>query len=191
VSNARGFRARRNAADRFRSPEIGSPAIRSPARVLPGASQVFCWVHRGRKRRPDAKAGSNSMPARRRPAAREVEGLRMAAASIHFGKAAPSSKELRKKAGTWLKAKRQEAGLSQMDLAQKLGFKYYTFISQVENGFGRVPSESMEAWGLALGLAPADSCRITTPTCTGSCLERPDDRRSVRSAPRGRPVAPR
>ena len=83
----------------------------------------------------------------------------MAAASIHFGKAAPSSKELRKKAGAWLKERRQAAGLSQMDLAQELGFKYYTFISQVENGFGRVPSESMEAWAVALGLAPADFAR--------------------------------
>ena len=83
----------------------------------------------------------------------------MAAASIHFGKAAPSSKELRKKAGTWLKAKRQEAGLSQMDLAQKLGFKYYTFISQVENGFGRVPNDSMEAWARALNVAPAEFAR--------------------------------
>ena len=46
-----------------------------------------------------------------------------------------------------------------MDLAQKLGFKYYTFVSQVENGFGRVPSESMEAWANALGVAPADFAR--------------------------------
>jgi transcriptional regulator with XRE-family HTH domain len=83
----------------------------------------------------------------------------VAAASIHFDKEKPSSKELRKKAGTWLKQRRGEAGLSQMDLAQKLGFKYYTFISQVENGFGRVPSESMEPWALALGLAPADFAR--------------------------------
>ena len=83
----------------------------------------------------------------------------LAAASIHFGKASPSSKERRKKAGAWLKQARQEAGLSQIDLAQKLGFKYYTFISQVENGFGRVPSESMEAWAVALNLAPSDFAR--------------------------------
>ena len=107
----------------------------------------------------------------------------MAAASIHFGKAAPSSKELRKRGRTWLKAKRQEAGLSQMDLAQKLNFKYYTFISQVENGFGRVPSESMEAWGLALGLAPVDFARhllsYYDPDLHRLLFERPDDRRSV------------
>ena len=83
----------------------------------------------------------------------------MAAASIHFEKGSPSSKERRKEAGRWLKEMRQRAGLSQLDLAQKLGLKYYTFISQVENGFGRVPSDSMEAWAVALGLAPADFVR--------------------------------
>jgi hypothetical protein len=40
-----------------------------------------------------------------------------------------------------------------------LGFKYYTFISQIENGFGRVPSESMEAWAVALGLPPSEFAR--------------------------------
>lgn len=81
------------------------------------------------------------------------------AASLHFGRASPSSKELRKRAGAWLKERRQEAGLSQIDLAHKLGFKYYTFISQVENGFGRVPSESMEGWALAIGVPPAEFAR--------------------------------
>jgi hypothetical protein len=46
--------------------------------------------------------------------------------------------------------------LSQIQLADVLGFKYYTFISQVENGFGRVPVESMEAWAKALGADPTD-----------------------------------
>ena len=45
--------------------------------------------------------------------------------------------------------------MSQIQLADVLGFKYYTFISQVENGFGRVPVESMEAWAKALGVEPA------------------------------------
>ena len=63
--------------------------------------------------------------------------------------------ELRKQAGTWLKELRASAGLSQIELAAVLGFKYYTFISQVENGFGRVPTESMEAWARALGVEPS------------------------------------
>ena len=70
-------------------------------------------------------------------------------------KAAPESRQLRKQAGDWLKARRADAGLSQMDLAMRLGLKYYTFISQVENGFSRVPTEAMAAWATELGLEPA------------------------------------
>jgi transcriptional regulator with XRE-family HTH domain len=78
---------------------------------------------------------------------------------MQFAKAAPEAQQLRKQAGTWLKEMRKEAGLSQIELAQRLGLKYYTFISQVENGFGRVPSESMENWAKALGVAPSTFAR--------------------------------
>jgi len=74
---------------------------------------------------------------------------------VQRGKALPEARQLRKQAGDWLKARRAEAGLSQVDLAAKLGLKYYTFISQVENGFSRVPTETMEAWAIQLGLEPA------------------------------------
>ena len=69
---------------------------------------------------------------------------------------APKGVEQRKRAGAWLQERRKAAGLSQIELAQRLGLKYYTFISQVENGFGRVPTDSMEAWAAALGVKPAD-----------------------------------
>ena len=55
---------------------------------------------------------------------------------------------------------RRKAGLSQMDLANQLGFKYYTFISQIENGFGRVPSQSMGDWARALGVRPSQFARV-------------------------------
>ena len=74
---------------------------------------------------------------------------------MQFVKAAPEAKELRRRAGAWLKELRGRAGLSQLQLAQQLGLKYYTFVAQVENGFGRVPTESMEAWARALGIEPA------------------------------------
>ena len=67
----------------------------------------------------------------------------------------PEARQLRKQAGDWLKLRRADAGLSQVDLAARLGLKYYTFISQVENGFSRVPTEAMEAWATELGLEPA------------------------------------
>jgi transcriptional regulator with XRE-family HTH domain len=80
------------------------------------------------------------------------------------GKAAPEAKQpeakqLRKLAGDWLKQRRADAELSQADLAARLGLKYYTFISQVENGFSRVPTEIMGAWASELGLEQAAFAR--------------------------------
>lgn len=68
----------------------------------------------------------------------------------------PEARQLRKQAGDWLKQRRADAGLSQVALAERLGMKYYTFISQVENGFSRVPTETMEAWATQLGLEPSE-----------------------------------
>lgn len=79
--------------------------------------------------------------------------------SMHFAKAEPGAQEMRKQAGTWLKQLRAAAGLSQVELAAGLGLKYYTFISQVENGFGRVPTDQMEGWARALGVAPSEFAR--------------------------------
>jgi transcriptional regulator with XRE-family HTH domain len=78
---------------------------------------------------------------------------------MRFAKAAPEAKQQRKRAGDWLKQLRAEAGLSQIALSERLGLKYYTFVSQVENGFGRVPTESMEAWARALGVDPSHFAR--------------------------------
>jgi transcriptional regulator with XRE-family HTH domain len=78
---------------------------------------------------------------------------------MQFAKAAPEAKIMRKQAGAWLKELRVKAGLSQVQLAERLGLKYYTFISQVENGFGRVPTESMEKWAAALGVSAKDFAR--------------------------------
>src|SRR5688572_15620438 len=67
---------------------------------------------------------------------------------------AAEPKQLRKQAGECLKQRRADAELSQADLATRLGLKYYTFISQVENGFSRVPTELIGAWAHELGLEP-------------------------------------
>jgi transcriptional regulator with XRE-family HTH domain len=74
-------------------------------------------------------------------------------------KSPDEAKLRRREAGVWLKALRQRAGMSQIQLAEVLGYKYYTFIAQVENGHGRVPTDGMEAWALALGEPPSTFAR--------------------------------
>lgn len=61
-------------------------------------------------------------------------------------------RELRRAAGRWLKSLREARGLSQRQLAEKVGVDYYTFISQLEAGRGRVPPERYETWAAALGV---------------------------------------
>lgn len=62
--------------------------------------------------------------------------------------------ELRKEAGRWLKKLREDRGLSQRQLAEKVGTDYYTFISQLETGRGRIPPDRYRIWAEALGLDP-------------------------------------
>ena len=69
-------------------------------------------------------------------------------------------KVLRQQAGRWLKTAREQAGLTQAELAEKVGLRYYTFVSQVENGLGRVPVESQGAWAVAIGADPMHFARI-------------------------------
>lgn len=67
-------------------------------------------------------------------------------------RADPDVQELRKAAGAWLRDLRERRGLSQRDLANLVGADYYTFISQLETGRGRVPPDRYEAWAKALGV---------------------------------------
>jgi transcriptional regulator with XRE-family HTH domain len=63
--------------------------------------------------------------------------------------------QLRQEAGRWLKSLREAAQLSQRQLAEKVGIEYYTFISQIESGRGRIPPERYAAFAHAFGLEPA------------------------------------
>ena len=65
---------------------------------------------------------------------------------------AAETKVLRQEAGRWLRALRENAGLTQAELADAVGLRYYTFISQVESGVGRVPIEIQGRWAQALGV---------------------------------------
>jgi DNA-binding XRE family transcriptional regulator len=62
--------------------------------------------------------------------------------------------ELRQQAGRWLKELRESRHLSQRGLADRVGAEYYTFISQIEAGRGRIPPDRYEAWAAALGVEP-------------------------------------
>ena len=67
-------------------------------------------------------------------------------------KASPEeSKEHRLELGAWLRELREGQGLSQRDLSDALGLDYYTFISQLENGRGKIPSSRYRDWANALG----------------------------------------
>lgn len=60
--------------------------------------------------------------------------------------------DLRREGGRWLKDLRERAGLSQRQLAQKVGTEHYTFISQLETGRGRIPPDRYVDWAEALGV---------------------------------------
>lgn len=62
------------------------------------------------------------------------------------------TQELRRAAGRWLRGLREQRGLSQRDLAERIGTEYYSFISQIEAGRGRIPPDRYQLWAGALGL---------------------------------------
>ena len=67
-----------------------------------------------------------------------------------------SAGDLRKQAGEWLREKRCAAGLSQRELADLVHMEYYTFISQIESGRGRVTAERYLDWSNALDIEPRE-----------------------------------
>jgi len=69
------------------------------------------------------------------------------------------TQKLRSKAGSWLRELREKRGLSQRDLAQMVGAEYYTFISQLEHGRGRIPPDRYLVWADALGVNPREFVR--------------------------------
>lgn len=60
------------------------------------------------------------------------------------------AQKLRRAAGRWLKQLRERRGLSQRQLAALVNVEYYTFISQIEAGRGRIPPDRYEQWADAL-----------------------------------------
>lgn len=62
-------------------------------------------------------------------------------------------RKLRKLGGLWLRGLREAAGLSQRQLAARLSIEAYTFVSQIENGRGRIPPAHFEIWAEALNVS--------------------------------------
>ena len=71
----------------------------------------------------------------------------------------PAVQELRKAAGVWLRELRERRGLSQRQLAKLVGTEYYTFVSQLETGRGRIPSDRYLDWAKALDVEPREFVR--------------------------------
>lgn len=65
---------------------------------------------------------------------------------------ANTSANLRKELGRYLRKARESKNLTQSQLAQLVGLEYYTSISQIELGRGRLPAERYESYANALGL---------------------------------------
>ena len=91
------------------------------------------------------------------------------------------TKELRNQAGAWLRELRESCGLSQRQLAAKVGAEYYTFISQLETGRGRIPPDRYLVWATALSVEPQGFVRtqmsyydpVTYKILFGSTSEKP------------------
>ena len=62
------------------------------------------------------------------------------------------TQKLRNQAGVWLRELRERRGLSQREVAARVGAEYYTFISQLETGRGRIPPDRYLIWAHALGI---------------------------------------
>jgi transcriptional regulator with XRE-family HTH domain len=71
----------------------------------------------------------------------------------------PEVQVLRREGGLWLKSLREASGHTQRSFAAAVGADYYTFISQVENGRGRVPPERYLTWAKTLGMPPKEFLR--------------------------------
>jgi transcriptional regulator with XRE-family HTH domain len=71
-------------------------------------------------------------------------------------RATPDTIEMRRAGGLWLKELRENAGLSQRELARLVRTDYYTFVSQLENGRGRIPPDRYYAWAQALKIKPRE-----------------------------------
>lgn len=77
-------------------------------------------------------------------------------AHTQYKKNTDDARKARRTAGEYVRKLRLAADLSQLDMANRLGYPYYTFISQVENGVSRVPPEALHEWARVLNVNVRD-----------------------------------
>lgn len=63
---------------------------------------------------------------------------------------------LRKEAGSYLKGLREAAEKTQRDVANEVGFEYYTMVSQIEGGKIRLPPAHLTSYAKALKVDPVE-----------------------------------
>src|SRR5262245_19651062 len=61
-----------------------------------------------------------------------------------------TARKLRLEAGHWLRHLRERRGLSQREMANKVGLENHTIISQFEHGRGRISPDDYRVWDDAL-----------------------------------------
>tara|TARA_R110000796_G_scaffold72322_4_gene163649 strand:+ start:61 stop:381 length:321 start_codon:yes stop_codon:yes gene_type:complete len=61
---------------------------------------------------------------------------------------------LRKEGGTFIKALRTQAGLTQREVAVGLKMNYYTMVAQMEAGTARIPPDTYVPYAKVLGVDP-------------------------------------
>jgi DNA-binding XRE family transcriptional regulator len=98
-------------------------------------------------------------PGGRRPCRQQAASLEFFMYAHNQLRSDVTVQELRRAAGLWLKELRERRGLSQRQLAKLVGAEYYTFISQLETGRGRIPPDRYREWAQALKIDPAEFVR--------------------------------
>lgn len=126
------------------------PSESSPANVLLPANRTLDWLMT--RSDEELKKQISVISTETFCLVRAIGIAARALASVPCVGKAEANRARRQEAGRYLRLLRERIGLTQVSLARRVGLKYYTFVSQIESGQGRLPFEQMRAWADALGV---------------------------------------
>lgn len=66
----------------------------------------------------------------------------------------------RARAGAWLRDRRERLGLTQREMAARVGYRYHAYLSQLESGKVRLATHEIDAWSRALALDPRTMAQV-------------------------------